>query len=523
MRKEDMALPLILTLGTSLRLINLLSFHSLESDQAVYSQAIFALTKGYVPYREMYLAHPPLYFYMAYPFVLLMPHLYSLRLFNVILSMGTLYVIFRFCELSYSRRVAVVASLIYAIYPFAIYTSKLVLVDNALSLFTTVSIFFLARYLSKRDLKDLALSGFFSGVSCMTKYTGIPVLIAVFIFILIRVRRLKPLVLFVTGFLIFPLGVLVWLISLGAWHVFYTQTIHWQLIRFGLYPAEKSWFLIHGLGVLSLLIMFALPKMLTSVGCANDELMGLWFSVPLIGIFTSKLVFLQYFIILLMPLCILTARTIDQYQLYVHTRSDLRRSWRKVMMVIVVVTVMEYAFWGYMTSNYGYDWSLIKSCFVNEDQRKLLERQMAAGNYIKSTTSPEDKIWTTDAAVAFFAQRVIVTTDSGYWKYQGFFPDVWGYGWTKDDYRGPIKEYPNGTISLSEIKLALEEEKPNIIVMVNESVADYFIWNGINNPYHSEEGLADFIKNHYHLTTDQEGSALASQGIEIWIRHTSIE
>lgn len=69
--------------------------------------------------------------------------------------------IFLVCKLLYSIKAALAASLIYAIYPFSIYTSKLGLVENALNLFGAITIFFLILYLVKKDIQYLFLCGFF--------------------------------------------------------------------------------------------------------------------------------------------------------------------------------------------------------------------------------------------------------------------------------------------------------------------------------------------------------------------------
>lgn len=428
MKKEKLVLPLIILLAAALRLTNLLDFHSLDSDEAVYSQMVFALTKGLIPYKDIYLPHPPVYFFISYPIMLADPSLYLIRAFNVALSLGTLYMIFKICESAYSRLVAMVSSLIYAIYPFAIYTSKLVLVDNGLSFFISISIFFLTKYMSKNDIKYITFAGFFAGVSCMTKYTGIFVSIAIVIFILIRVRRIKPLLFFIAGFLIIPVGILIWLLSSNMWQIFYTQTVYWQVIRTAQPLSEKILSLTASFGVISLLMLFATPMIIAGVGNANDELMMLLFFIPLISILTSKLIFIQYFIVLLIPLCILVARTIDHYQLYIHGRTYLKHSWKRIVTVLIIAIIIENILYIYTSPIYAYNYQIITSSFVNDQEKALLEKQIAAGNYIKEQTDPKDKIWTSDAALAFFSQRVMVTTDSKYWKYQGFFADIWGYG-----------------------------------------------------------------------------------------------
>lgn len=90
--KVMLSLVLILLIAAALRIYNLVYFHDLDSDEAVYAQATFALSRGLLPYKEVFLAHPPVYYYLAYPFVLSSPSVYSFRLFNVILSLCTLIV-----------------------------------------------------------------------------------------------------------------------------------------------------------------------------------------------------------------------------------------------------------------------------------------------------------------------------------------------------------------------------------------------------------------------------------------------
>lgn len=517
MQKEKLILPSILVLGAALRLINLLNFQALESDEAIYAQTIFTLTKGLIPFKDVFIASPPVYFYLSYPVILVDPSLYLIRIFNVALSLGTLYMIFKICELAYSRRVAIVSSLIFAIFPLAIYTNRIVIIENGLNLFVSISVFFLTKYLIKNNQTFILLSGFFVGIFCMTKYTGIPVTIAILIFILIYVRRLKPLFLFVAGLVIVPLGIFTWLTISNIWQIFYTQTIYWQMIRASQSLSDKIFFISVSfvVGVI-VLIIFSVPMLFIGRGNKNDKLAILIFFIPLISILSSKQIFPQYFIILIIPLCILTARTIDHYQLYTHTRAYIRNSWKKVATFAIMAIIIESLLYGYVLSAYDVS-SQSTNIFFNNQEKALLDTQMAAGNYIKKFTKPSDKIWTTDAALAFFSQRVIVTANSTYWKYQGFFIDIWAYGPNTGSYQGPIKDYPNGTITLNDIKLALESEKPKIIVIENTSQTDSLIWNGINNPYSTQKGLSTFIENYYHPAIDEEGLYLASQGIYIWM------
>ncbi len=531
MEKKYIGLTLALAVSLFFRLFNILYFHSLESDEALYAQVVFALTKGYTPYRDIFVGHPPLYFYMAVPFYTALPGLYSIRLYNVVLSVTTLILIFILCYRVYNEREAIVASLIYAVYPFAIYSSKLVLVDNAVSLFIILSVLFLAEYIHKNDLRWAVVSGIFAGMSTITKFTGIYASIAIFLFIALRLRRTKPIALFAAGFVIIPLAVISLILYTGIWEFFYAQTIDWQFIRFSLYTTEKLWFGIQGIGILSPLIVPAIVMVVKVKGSDKvyDELMLILFLLPLAIILLFKVVFLQYFIMLLIPLCIMAARSIDHYfpanfsVLNNPLLINLRHSYKKVILATVLGVVM-FSFWTQMTLTYGGDWFMMTGCLYSADQNILLQRQIEAGNYISNLAGQDDKIWSSNAAFGFFSQRIIVTPDSRDWKFQGFFPDVWGYQWTVDDYRGQIVGHPTGLFSLADIKEAWEEQTPKLIVIdrtnrTSSSVVDYFIWNGINNPDHSEKGLSHYIESKYHLISDEEGFELTSVGIEIWIRN----
>jgi len=126
-----------------------------------------------------------------------------------------------------------------------------------------------------------------------------------------------------------------------------------------------------------------------------------------------------------------------------------------------------------------------------------VRKKMAVAAYIRGITNENDKIWTTEADIAFFAGRMIVTPQSEVWKFQGFYEDLWGYfGKTYIGYTN----YPEGLVTIDEFQRALEEEKPKIVVMLTEfKVTDYLVWNGIENPNSNQTGLANYILTHYYL------------------------
>lgn len=510
----------MLTVGAFLRVFNLLFFHALDSDEAVYTQVVFAMTRGYIPYKNVCFVHPPVYLYIEYLFMLVNPNLWSIRLFNVLLGIATVCIIFCLCKLLYSEKVALIASVIYALYPLAIYSNKLAIVENGLTFFTTLMIYLFAKYLKKSSIKDLYLSGLFAGISFMTKYTAISSIVALVLFATLRFfkKNLKHLFLFIASTIAFPLVIFLFLLITGVWPYFFMQTIYWHLIRFGMPFHEKLWFFSQIFVSLLPLFLLALPTIHDNIGEWGCELMMSWFFVPLAVLALSKIIFLHYAFSLMPPISILAARSVDRYipkitlSNFPHQILNLEKLW-KAFVVLLTISILIVGLETLFNLSYGVRWFFVENVVGTKYHETLLQTQMTVGNYINGVTSPGDMIWTTDASIAFFAKRVIVAPNSEHWKFQGFFQDVWGYGWTPDDYRGPISGYPQGLITLRDILTAWENEKPKVIVILRTSWVDYFIWSGINNTYHTEKGLADYIKSHYQIE-----ATFYLQNIEVWIK-----
>jgi len=517
-----------LGIGVLLRFLNLLYFHTLEIDEAIYAQVIFAMTKGYIPYKDVVFVHPPVYLYIEYFVMLVNPNLLALRSFNVLLGIATICLIFYIGTLAFSKKTAFIASGIYALYPLAIYSNKIALVDNGLTFFTTLMMLLFVKYLKGKKVKYLVLSGMFAGISFMTKYSALLVIGALVLFSMFTFFRGKiiDLLIYIISTLIFPLAMFFLLLLTNIWPFFFVQTIQWQIIRFGMFADEKLWFFIQIVLSLSPLIVPVLFTTTRNIRDKNWQLIMAWFFVPLATFPFSKVVFLQYGFSLVPPLSILAARGVDRYipNDFSFTRSmrkilQLRLIMKKIVPLTTITLVIISIFVIFLFSTpfaHNIRWVLFEGVIGSKSSAMLMQNQMNLGDYVKNLTTPNDKIWTSDASIAFFAERIIVEPNSEYWKLQGFFQDVWGYGWTKDDYRGPIKGYPTGLISIHDIQSAWEEEKPKVIVIIRTSLVDYFIWHGIDNPYHFEQGLANYIESHYHLE-----NTFDMQNIEVWVRDQS--
>lgn len=515
-----------LALGAFLRFLNLLYFHTLDTDEAIYAQAVSALTKGYVPYRDVFFAHPPVYLYLEYGILSANHSLLALRSFNVVLGVVITVLVYEICKLAYSERAALIASGIYALYPLAIYSNKIAFVDNGLTLFTTLMMLLCLKYLKENKTKYIALSGLFAGVSLMTKYTAILIVGALTLFLMFTLlrKKLKHFAIYVSCALVFPVMTFLLLLQTNIWPFFYEQTIHWQTIRFGMPAIEKFWFFVVILFSLAPMLIPAMLAIPDNVGDRTWQLMMGWVFIPLAAMPFSKVVFLQYCFSLIPPLCILVARGLERniptdfsFKSGIQRALKFKTIKKKIIPLLDITLALFYIsmIFGFSTFSYGTRWFLVDNIKGDTTSATLTQNQIDLGNYIRNLTTPRDKIWTTEASIAFFAERIIVAPNSTFWKFQGFFQDVWAYSWTRDDYRGPIPGYSEGLITLNDILTAWQTEKPKVILFFPTSVVDQFIWNGIKNAYTFQKGLADYVISNYHLAKISE-----FQNAEIWIRNS---
>jgi hypothetical protein len=135
--------------------------------------------------------------------------------------------------------------------------------------------------------------------------------------------------------------------------------------------------------------------------------------------------------------------------------------------------------------------------------------QTSVGVAIANITSPTDKIFVTDTALALLSQREVITVGSI--KVAGFYSDLMGYDYER--YLG-IPGYPEGIINNDMILFAIEQQKPAAIVISRFDVfglLDEIIWTG--GPEGVYRPLGPYIMEHYSLNKTVE---LDGKRWEIW-------
>jgi hypothetical protein len=365
----------------------------------------------------------------------------------------------------------------------------------------------------------------------MTKYSSIYPVGGLLVYMLYKKARRKDFFGFGMGTITSIASVLAPLLLLGLWGDYYPETVGWQVMRFGMTPTEKLLSILVFLTAVFPLLAIAAPTIVNPKE-DGDKLVLLWFTLPIIGIVLGRVIFLQHFLIVLPPCCLLAARSLQRFVI----DSRLLRTphvWKSIRfpqinrrrIVRLSATLPIWLLLGLSCASavggyyYGYDPLFVYSQVGTQQATQTMHYNSIAASFIQNVTGPNDKIWTSDAEIAFLAHRVIIIPSVRYWRFQGFFEDVWGYTGTL--YRGPLEGYPSGLVSLTQIGAAIQADNPKVIVIKGNSYADYYIWRGINNKDSQEAGLSNLIRASYHLGLELNGTGptFTSSDIEVWVHN----
>jgi mannosyltransferase len=129
---------------------------------------------------------PPLYFYSLY--ILLKIFGYTTivaRLYSAIIGVVSLYSLYILSKEMFNKRVGLIASIILCFNPFHLYYSQEARPYIFLFLFTTLSFFYLIKFLKNQNLKNAVLYGLMSTLMIYSHFFGLFVLISQYLLLLV--------------------------------------------------------------------------------------------------------------------------------------------------------------------------------------------------------------------------------------------------------------------------------------------------------------------------------------------------
>lgn len=157
-----------------------------DYDEGTYLMMARLINHGYLPYRDVFAVHPPLYYYLLALWLRIFGDSYITgRLLSVTLGLISLIVAyFTGKELRDWRLGAAFASLL-ALDPLMIYMNSRVFHETVIELFTLLALYFFVRYFKTGNLRYAYISLFWAGLGSTAKFTIIPFLIALYLTIIL--------------------------------------------------------------------------------------------------------------------------------------------------------------------------------------------------------------------------------------------------------------------------------------------------------------------------------------------------
>ncbi|NJE30997.1 hypothetical protein E3E38_08065 [Thermococcus sp. 18S1] len=153
-----------------------------DYDEGTYLLMARLINSGYLPYRDTFAVHPPLYYYLLAGWLRVFGDSYvSGRLLSVFLGGLAVVLAYRTGKLLGGTRLAVLYSTIVLVDPTVFRINQLVLHDTLIELFVIASLYYFVRYTKNKSPRDMYVSLFLAGLGSTAKFTILPFVVALYI------------------------------------------------------------------------------------------------------------------------------------------------------------------------------------------------------------------------------------------------------------------------------------------------------------------------------------------------------
>lgn len=284
-----------------------------NSDEAVYtgSAAALAGNTALTPMFPVFRAHP-LLFQTLLSFVLRLHDAdWTARAFAAAVGVATVAATFALARSLYGRTAGLYAGLLLAVMPYHVVVSRQVLLDGLMTLFVTVALCCVVRYVESGRMIWLSAGGGMMGAAILTKETSVVLLGGLYAFFALTPARLRIRHLLLSLLLMVAL-VASWPFMLRvAGHSQTGQSyLLWQLFR---RPNHGTWFYLTTLppwiGPAVLLVALAGLIWLRGEGTWRERLLLAWIAVPVIFFTLWPVKGFQYLLPVAPALAALAGRT----------------------------------------------------------------------------------------------------------------------------------------------------------------------------------------------------------------------
>lgn len=518
-------------MGALLLRVTVLNLRPFQSDESTYVYAAYGMTRGLVPYREIFMAHPPLVYCLYSIFIeLIGVDVFLIRLCNILIFLVTValtYIMTKMILKNYmaGSKAPILCTCIYAFYPsFFLVASTNALMEDLLTLFTLGTIVAYIGYFHTRKRLFLLITGILMGLSVITTFRAVLFVAAIILFDLFRNLWRKNLkkalgnALTMLSAMSMPFLILACsLVCLQALNQFFLHTYYIQLV---LFPQDPSSRLEHVLwyvkSMFPLLVLGALGSLFFVKGALERRmslciLPSFVLGFVYLGIgFTFRNTLMHYFFYLSPYLSLLATVCLMQVA-SVLIRNGGKKLKTDLGFTLVASFLALLVLLNFQTVIYA---SEVTAPYFRETPYNQLH--LYIGRYIANATEATDKIWTSEQAIGFFAERLIVAPSVTDWPFRGFFSSVLGFSFDVDR-ADDMKDYKEGFLSPASLVESWEEEQVKAIVFIHGQgwvpYPDDLLWNGFRN----QTGVSEYVQNNYELRV-----VVNSPGVpylyRVWVR-----
>ena len=512
--KELMGLVGISLFAFSFRML-FLCVPAFQSDESIYTYASYALSQGLKPYTQIFLAHGPLTFELYSGFIkFLGPNLIYTRTLNILIFLPTILLTYYFGKLLLSElldynttkiRLACAGS--YAFYPLTLQFSMSSPIVNLFTLCTLCSALSYVAFLRNEKKCYAFLSGIFAGLALMTWYIGFFFSISIILFEILRsLLKGKRFWILIERISIITVGMSVSIMTFLSWicfvnqsfQQFYLQTFVLQLSRASMTFSQKWAVISTYLTYTLVLIVFAIIGAAVLIRYTKkkpEAMLALWlFVINFFLLAFPRTTLLHYFLYLTPYIVILSViGFFSVIRFIIHSKKASRRRHTVIvllfstMSMVILTATSAYVVVTAISPFYSY---------FSHGSNPYTKTELYIGSYIANITQPCDKIWTSEPAIAFFANRLIVAPKSDYWPFHGFFNDVFDTEYV--DMFG-VTQQGLGIVEPDQFLQAWTTENVTVLVFIRGlgpvPYPDQFLWFG----YRDQEGVKSWVESNYEL------------------------
>jgi hypothetical protein len=501
--REVLAVAGVMTVALLSRIL-FFSAVPFQSDESVYTYAGYVIANGGVPYRDIFLAHPPIMYLVYALFIRLWgPNLFLIRLSNVGIYLVNVFLTYVLGRLLLNGRKSNIASLLavvfFAFFPsFFILLSESYLLENLLTLFA-LSSFILYFVFRRRSLGNsvLFLISIICGIAIVTTFRAIVFVAALFLFHLFALLWNKKIRQALTDSVVILAGVAVpiaitLLTVTFYWDVF-PQFSSQLLTNLSIVPQSLagrfdslSWYVNSMFPLIALAVLGTVysVKRFMSKGNRTSLLLSYyyWLPISVIALVLNPVRF-HYFSFLNPFLAVLSVVGILEIAKFVSEKTETKNTLLMSFLIILV------GFASFQGAAYAYNKTVP---YFQVDPYVGVNRYL--GEYVANITQPSDRIWTSEGAIGFFAERTVVAPNSSQWPFIVFFSDILGV-------REDTGTFENGLLKPQDFVNSFEANRVKVVVIIQGKgwvpYPDDYLLSG----YESQEGLETYLEAKYHCVS----------------------